>query len=150
MKLLTFFRMPYQAKGMFLLNFCLCGAARASTLCMSYARLSPYFGHHCQLLVASTLISQTQKEKAIFIARSVRLAARYTPWTSNCLTKALVAKFWCVRYDIPYILFIGVTKEKKPLLEREAHAWLTTGPVAVTGGDCLESHHVISSYSNVL
>ncbi len=148
MKLVTFLKMPHRT--LFLLNFFLCGVARTLTLCMPYRRLSAYFGKPCQILVASTLVSSAQQKQAILIGRSIRLAARYTPWHSNCLTKALVARFWCKRYHIPYLLFIGVTKEKKPLLEREAHAWLTTGPIAITGGNCLESHHVISSYSNVL
>lgn len=148
MKALTFWRMPFKEKAIFFINFWLLGIAKLAIQLMSYKRLSGYFGHSCKMLVASTLISQKQIQQALFIRRTILRAARYTPWNSNCLPQALVAKFWCQRYKIPYLFFIGLAKKSDLPLGRDAHAWITAGAVAITGGHCLETHHVICSYSS--
>lgn len=150
MKIQTFWRMPYKEKLRFFINVCLCGIAKVAIQCLSYQRLSVYFGCSCQMLVASTLISKEQIQQVLTIRRAIALAARYTPWNSSCLTQALIAKFWCQRYHIPYLLFIGLAKESHQPLKHKAHAWITAGPIAVTGGHGFETHQVICSYSNVL
>src|SRR3990167_7103791 len=121
MKIVTFYLMPSQEKKMFFINFLLCGLAKVAIQCLPYKRLSGYFGNSCQMLVASTLLSQQQLQHALTIRRAIILAARYTPWKTNCLAQALVAKFWCQRYHIPYLLFIGLAKERKLSLSIEAH-----------------------------
>lgn len=141
--------MPYKEKQMFFINFCLCGIAKLATRCMKYKRISAYFGKSCQNMVASTLISEQQIKQALFIRRNVHLAARYTPWDSSCLTRALVVKFWCQRYKLPYLFYIGLPRVCNQQTTIKAHAWITTGPIVITGGDCFDSHHVICSYSNV-
>lgn len=100
------------------------------------------------MVVASSLISQHQRAQAQLIGRSVRLAARYTPWESSCLTQALVASWWCRRYGVPYWLFIGFAKGRTQPLGREAHAWIMAGPVAITGGYSFSGYQVVLSYSN--
>lgn len=150
MKIATFYRMPRQEKNMFFISFCLCAIAKIAIQCISYKRLSAYFGNSCQMLVASTLLLPQQLQHALTTRRVIALTARYTPWKSNCLTEVLVAKFWCQRYQIPYLLFIGLAKESKRPLGVDAHAWITAGPIAVTGGHALVTHQVICSYSNVL
>ena len=150
MKIQTFWRMPYKEKQLFFMNFCLCGIAKVAIQCLSYKRLSVYFGRSCQMLVASTLISKEQIQQVLTIRRAIALAARYTPWNSSCLIQALIAKFWCQRHHIPYLFFIGLAKKSNQPLRREAHAWITAGPIAVTGGHSLGTHQVICSYSNVL
>lgn len=149
MKIATFYRMPYQEKKMFFINFFLCALAKVAIRCLSYKRLSAYFGYSRQMLVASTLPSKQQLQHALSIRRTIALTSRYTPWVSTCLAQALVAKFWCQRYQIPYFLFIGLAKEKKQSSGVDAHAWITAGPIAITGGYALVTHHVICSYSNV-
>ena len=149
MKVLTFWHMPYKDKKMFFLNICLCGIAKIATRCMTYKRLSAYFGKSCQILIASTLISKEQIEEALYIRRSICLATRYTPWDSSCLTQALVAQFWCRRYQLPYLFFIGLSKQSSPFSGKNAHAWITAGPIAITGGHSLDTHHIICSYTNM-
>ena len=140
--------MPFKTKKMFLISFCVSGIARIAIHCLSYKRLSAYFGNSSQMLVASVLVSNEQIQKALAIQRTIRLVSRHTPWHANCLTQALVAKFWCQRAQIPYLLFIGLAKKRKEPLERDAHAWITVGPVIISGGESLSTHHVICSYSN--
>lgn len=99
--------------------------------------------------VASTLLPQEHVSRALQIKRSIAFAAKYTPWNSSCLTQAMVAKFWCQYYNIPYFLFVGFAKVSDKPMGRDAHAWITAGPIAITGGHGLEDYHVIYSYSNL-
>lgn len=78
---------------------------------------------------------------------TIKLAAKYTPWTSNCLTQAMVARFWGHLLNIPYVLYIGFAKDELKPSGYAAHAWLTAGPIAITGDMSFESFKVISSYT---
>ena len=148
MKISTFWHMPRQQKTHFFFNILLCGIARASINLFSYRLISKWFGQSCRMTVVSSLPDKDQIQRAILIGRSIRLAARYTPWNSSCLTQAMVAKFWCQRYNIPYMFFVGLAKNSSKPLGQDAHAWVTSGPVAITGGHSLVTHHVIMSYSS--
>ena len=146
-KALSFWRMPFKYKALFFINFMLCGLARASINTLPLRRLAPYFGQFIKTTTVSTLVSTKQRRQAFLIGKSVRLAAKYTPWDSSCLTQAMVAKFWCRLYRIPYVFYIGFAKSAEEPSGYKAHAWITAGPVAVTGGNGLADYHVVSSYA---
>ena len=145
-KTAVFLRMSLKKKTMFLANFALCGIARALINLLPLRFLTPYFGKFGKITTVSTLISDKQIQQAWLISKSVILAARFTPWDSSCLTQAMVAKFWCWFYNIPYALYIGVCKSAEDPSRYKAHAWLTAGPVAITGGDSWSEFQVVSSY----
>lgn len=149
MKIKTFYNLPWAEKKMFFTNLGLCGLARIAVLTLSYNTISRYFGKPCHVQISSPLISTKQLENARRIRRTVQLAARYTPWTSNCLVQALAAIYWCQRHQVPYMLFIGLAKDRTKPLGREAHAWIISGPIAITGGQSLVTHHVIGSYTHM-
>ena len=145
-KINTFLQLSFRQKFLFFVNFILCGMTRLLIHCLPFKRLSPYFGQLYDNQLLSTILSQTQLQQATQIKHSIRMAAKYTPWHSNCLTQALVAKFWCQRLNIPYIFYIGIAKDSTKPTGYSAHAWLTTGPIAITGGYSFSSFQVISSY----
>lgn len=146
-KALSFWRLRFKYKVLFIINIVLCGLARAAIHLLPFKYLRHYLGSFQKNVILSTCVSDKQRHQACVIGRSVRLAAKYTPWDSSCLTQAMVAKFWCRRYRISYVLYIGIAKAAPdPKSNRMAHAWLTAGAVAMTGGYGLEHHHVISSY----
>ena len=145
-KSITFWGMQFKYKLLFIINFMLCGIARAAINLFPFPRLSPYLGQFQKTTILSTLVSNQQRQRARLIGNSVRLAAKHTPWDSSCLTQAMVAKFWCRFYRIPYILYIGFTKSAEEPSGYKAHAWITAGPVAITGGNGLADYHVVSSY----
>lgn len=149
MKVLTYAKMPLIEKILFIINWILCGFARACVLLLSYPKLAVFFGENSQMLQASTITSSVQQSKARLIKRSIALSARYTPWESSCLTQAIVALWWCNVLKIPYYLFIGLEKNTKLNEKIIAHAWVTSGPIAITGGYCWGTHHVIACYSNL-
>ena len=141
-----FTQMRFKHQVFFSINFCLCGLARAAIHLFPLKRLSPYFGPFYKTVTISTLVTPQQMRRAAQIGRSVRLAAQYTPWDSSCLTQAMVAKFWCKLFKIPYVLYIGFAKAPDEPSGYKAHAWITAGRVAITGGDGLMDYKVISSY----
>lgn len=146
-KIRHFFHLSRKQKKLFFLNWFFCGVARGVVCVIPFKRLYPYLGQHCQMLNASTLLSPGQIQTAIALGQSIRLAAKYTPWDSSCLTQALVARFWCRWYKIPCFLFIGVPKTRRRPSDSVAHAWVMAGPIAMTGGDNHSTHTVVSSFA---
>ena len=145
-KVYLFWHTPFKLKVLFFMNFCLCGIARACILIFPLKRLSPYFGVLYKNIIFSTILSKKQHHHAMQLRRSIKLAAQYTPWNSNCLTQAMVAKFWCQQLNIPYVLYIGFAKDMDKSNGYAAHAWLTAGPIAITGELSFPHYQVISSY----
>jgi hypothetical protein len=145
-KINIFFNLSNKFKCLFFINFFLCGIARAAIKCLSLKQLSRYFGMPYKNICLSTVISQKELARAITLRRTIKLAAKYTPWHSNCLTQALVAKFWCQWLNIPYALYIGFAKDKAKPEGYAAHAWVTAGPIAITGQYSFSKFQVISSY----
>jgi hypothetical protein len=145
-KIRSFSRLPFKQKIFFFSNFFLCGIARASINLFPLRFLAPYFGQFYKTTTMSTIISNEQINQAKIIGKSVKLAAKYTPWNSSCLTQAMVAKFWCKYYKIPYVFYIGFAKSHIEPSGYKAHAWITAGPLAITGGNGFLEYQVISSY----
>ena len=79
------------------------------------------------------LVTEQQRHRARLISHVVRLAARHTPWRSNCLVQAVVARAMLGMYGVPYALYFGVMRGSNAR-EVKAHAWVAAGNVRVTGG----------------
>jgi hypothetical protein len=143
----SFYALPFKFKCLFFINYFLCGIARFLITSLPLKRLSTHFGRLYKNNKLSSILSYKQQQQAIHLRRSIQLAARYTPWNSNCLTQAMVAKFWCQQLNIPYIFYIGFAKDAEKPNGYAAHAWLTAGPVAITGKyNSFSNFHVISTY----
>ena len=145
-KLSIFWKMSFRYKVFLILNFLLCGLARLAINIIPLPRLSAYFGDFYKTTTISILIPKKQIFQAVRIGKSIRLASKYTPWDSSCLTQAMVAKFWCRLFKISYVFYIGVAKSADEPSGYKAHAWITAGPVAITGGNGLLDYKVVSSY----
>ena len=65
------------------------------------------------------------------ISWAIASATARVPWRSDCLLQAMAASMWLDRIERSYKLNIGV--RKNDLDELEAHAWLTSGDITVTG-----------------
>jgi hypothetical protein len=62
----------------------------------------------------------------------VSLVARHTPWESKCLVQAVTAQIMLKKRNVSSTLYLGVNKDKN--YNMNAHAWLRSGQVIVTGG----------------
>ena len=123
----------------------LLGISRAAILGLSFKRLAPWLGHRDDLAPWVPILDETQEATALEISRTVRLAAHYTPWESNCFPKAITARLLLGLYGIPYALYLGLTKGPDGQ-ELRAHAWLASGRVWVTGGHSFGRFTVVGCF----
>lgn len=83
------------------------------------------------------------------IAWAISAVALRTPWRSKCLEQAIAAKAMLRRRGIASTLYLGVAKPSAgndaPL---EAHAWLRSGAVHVTGGARVDRYAVVASFAD--
>ncbi len=97
------------------------------------------------------LATPEQMQRALTIGRGVRLAATYTPWQSKCLAQAMVASWLLRRYGLPYGLYFGVRKDPASARGMAAHAWVSSGQTAVTGGrGCFNDFSVVYNFVNLV
>lgn len=91
------------------------------------------------------LLTSEQRRRADQVCRSVRLAARYAPWTANCFPQALAASAMLRLYRVPYTLHFGLCHSPGGR-ELKAHAWVSAGPVNVTGGASFQQFTVVGTF----
>ncbi len=123
----------------------LLGISKAIIFKLSFSRLAPYLGQPMGVASWVPLLNAPQQERALQIARAVQLAARYTPWVSNCFPQAVVARLLLGWYAVPYALYFGLMRDTQTL-ELKAHAWVAAGRVAVTGGGSFAQFTVVSVF----
>jgi hypothetical protein len=80
---------------------------------------------------APGLLDHGDREKAARIGATVALAARHTPWRSECYPQALAARVLLAAARLPHVVSFGVRRDGDALV---AHAWVHAGDVTVTGG----------------
>jgi hypothetical protein len=129
--------------------WCLLGVAKALILAVAFNRLSPWFGDSAGIEPMRPLIDPSQVSRAVQIGRVIRMAARYTPWNSNCFPQAIVARMILGLYRIPYAMYLGVMRDPSgPGLQ--AHAWVAAGRIDVTGGASFSRFTVVAMFLSPL
>ena len=78
------------------------------------------------------------------IGRAISQASRHLPLKLLCLQQALAAKQMLDRRNIASTLYLGTRRDQQGRLQ--AHAWLRSGGIEVTGGDGDRLHTVLSRY----
>ena len=109
------------------------GISKLFIVTLSIARLNPILGTPLDLHTKAPHITQLKEATALQIGAAIRLAARYTPWDSNCFPQAILARLILRLYRIPHILYFGLNRHHATH-ELNAHAWVVAGHVSVTGG----------------
>ena len=143
-KVATWRRMPRAEQGWFFVAYPLLGLARLALLLVPFRRLAPWLGQNLQTAVVVPLASRRQITQALCIGRAVRVAAGYTPWKSKCLAQAMTARVLLGLKRLPYALYLGVRKDDEAGLA--AHAWVCTGPAAITGGHSFGQFTVVGTF----
>lgn len=127
----------------------LLGIAKILILAVSFNRLAPWFGDKAGIEPLRPLIDPLQVNRAVLIGRVIRMAARYTPWNSNCFPQAIVARMLLGLYRIPYAMYLGLMRDpSNPGLQ--AHAWVTAGKIDVTGGASFSRFTVVAMFLSPL
>lgn len=138
--------MPVTERGWFFIAFPLLGLARFGILTVPFRWMAPLLGHNHQTSAFIPLASPEQWRQALAIGRGIRTAARYTPWESRCLAQAMVARCLLGLRGLPYGLYFGLCKDSSEAGGMHAHAWVCTGPVAVTGGHSFGQFTVVGAF----
>lgn len=146
-KALSFKRLPYFEQLWFLPVWMLLGLSRFAIIVFAFRRLAPWLGAHIQACVWVPVLGRREEALALHIGRVVRLAARYTPWESNCFPQAVVARLLMGLYGVPYTLFLGLTRDQQ-ISGITAHAWVAAGRVSVVGGNSFDQFTVVGCFAS--
>jgi hypothetical protein len=142
----TFAALPAFAWAWLLPIAGLLGFSKVLVMAIPFRQLAPYLGVSVGIQPWLHLLNAAQQRRAQHIGRTVRLAASYTPWDSNCFTQAVAARCLLGLYGVPYVLFFGLAKDS-PGGHLKAHAWVAAGPVCVTGGAGFGQYSVVGVYA---
>jgi len=82
------------------------------------------------------------------IGWAVRAAAVRTPWRSACLVQALAGAHMLGRRSLPATLYLGAAHDPTNGNKLEAHAWLCSGEVTLTGQRDQERFTVVATFTN--
>ena len=146
-KLRTFWRQPLFIRIWLLPIWLALGVARAAILIVSFRRLSAYLGRALGASPWVPLLSTSQEKRASQVSTLVRMAAKYTPWESNCFTQALVARMVLGWLGIPCTMYFGLARDAGADAGKlRAHAWVAAGRVYVTGGLGHDKFTVVGSF----
>jgi len=143
----SFLKRPRFERVWFAPVWLLLGISRALVLFIPFRHLAGHLGQCCGATAYLPLINLQQQRRARQIAAVVSLAARYTPWISNCFNQAITARWLLGLYGIPSSLFLGVKRDPSSG-ELQAHAWIASGKVRVTGGEGFDQFSVVANFIN--
>lgn len=122
------------------------GVARLAVLVVPFPRLSRRFGRSMGAVALVPLATPSQMRNASFIGRVIRRVAPRTPWESNCLPQAILARILLGVLGIPYALHLGLRSRPGSAGESIAHAWVACGRVFVTGGNGFANYPVVAVF----
>ena len=144
----SFWKFPLLDKMVIPIVFILLGLARIIILAVPFRYYANLLGQYRRTEIFTPVLATPQIEWARRIGRIVRATAKITPWESLCLVQALVASVLLRTMKLPYILHFGLAKniDTEDIEPMKAHAWVTAGCVAVTGGRSLFKFTVVGSY----
>jgi hypothetical protein len=147
-KLLNFLALPGFVQSWVIPLWLFLGISKALIFSISFKRLAPYLGHSVGTKPWTPMVNAVQEVRARQIGQAVRLAARYTPWDSNCFPQAVAARLLLGLYGIPYAFYFGLMRDPDSP-DIKAHAWVTAGKVRVTGGRSFGQFTVVGVFCHL-
>ncbi|UPK72690.1 lasso peptide biosynthesis B2 protein [Chitinophaga filiformis] len=116
--------------------------ARCMLVFMPFRKIAPLLGK--SVTAASTShIRTTRRPKRIKAA--IRRAAACSPWRAKCFEQALAGKIMLSYRRMPGIVFFGINKVGDDL---QAHAWLESEGVIITGGKEADQFTIIARFKS--
>ena len=94
-------------------------------------------------------VDPAARAAALRIGRAIRVAARRTPWESKCLAQALAAALMLRWRRLPFVLTLGVAKTTELKAGIDAHAWLFSGDILLTGAG-YERYSIIAQFTSAM
>jgi hypothetical protein len=123
----------------------LLGLTRLAILVLPFRLVRRALGEHRDPRAGATAapIDDDALVRAARIGATVQLAARHTPWRSECYPQALTARILLGVARVPHVVSFGVRRDAGELV---AHAWVHAGDVPVTGGTA-EAYTEVGAFS---
>lgn len=146
-KAASFRRQPLFVQAWLLPIWVLLGISKALIFTLPFRRLAPWLGHRSAITPWVPLLTPAQEARARLVGQTVRIAARHTPWDSNCLPQAIAARALLGLYAVPYIFCLGLARDPREPASMTAHAWVAAGRVRVTGGLGFDQFTVVGCYA---
>lgn len=104
-------------------------------LAVPFRRLAPWAGEAMGTAATIPVTNPHQQQRARIIGQAIGIAARAAPFRANCYPQAVTAIALCRCARVPTALFFGaIFSSDASDAELEAHAWVVSGPVTITGG----------------
>ncbi|WP_157217184.1 lasso peptide biosynthesis B2 protein [Flavisphingomonas formosensis] len=143
-KLMSLVRLPAFVLAWLLPVWIMMGLAALALRLVPVRRLAPLFGRGIGAVGFVPLLPPARRRRADELRRTIELAARYAPFRSNCFPQALVAQALCRLFRLPFAMHFGVRKARAgeaATAGLAAHAWVVSGPVAISGGNASFLHY---------
>lgn len=137
-------KIQFQEFILFLEAWIFLALSRLLLLLIPFKKLAPLLGKavfESNTKEASVIQLITLNQISIAIARG----CHYSFWRTKCFEQGLSAKMMLRRRGLTGIIYFGVNKNKDTK-NMNAHAWVLSNGIIVTGGKNLEQYTVISSF----
>ena len=135
-------------KGLLVETLVLLALARAAVLTLPFRWVACALGRPDASLLGldASEVDPVGAARIRRIGLMVRRVSENVPWTSKCLDQALAARILLARRGITATVFFGVKNDDRG--ELEAHAWLRSGTLFVTGGSNHAQFTAINAFTN--
>lgn len=131
-------------KVLFFEAFLLCGITRMIIKMIPFSKIKGCMGVYMKESPYEIDVSYYKVIKEV--AWAVNQASKYAPWESKCFVQALTAQNMLKRRKIYSTLYLGVAKKGTENIN--AHAWLRSGQVIITGGYERGDFKEVAKFSN--
>lgn len=137
-----FWQIPLSEKLTFVSAIGVLGLAALLLRIVPFKWIAPLLGRQLGAVGCVPVIDERQEVRARQIQRAVGRASRIVPFRSDCLPQAVGAAILARFFSVPTAFHLGINLGSEQQIE--AHAWIASGRVAVTGGDCFGRFTIIS------
>lgn len=127
-----FVHLGHRDRVRFLAAWSLLALSRLAILLLPFRLVGRALGEHRdpRSEASTAVLDDKTLLRAARIGATVRLAARHTPWRSECFPQALTARILLGLARVPHVVSFGVRRDGDALV---AHAWVHVGGGMVTG-----------------
>jgi hypothetical protein len=116
--------------------------ARCMLIFMPFRKIAPLLG---KSVTASDTVNTKTSLRPERISAAIRRAAAWSPWRAKCFEQALAGKIMLTCRNMSGIVFFGINKVGGDL---QAHAWLESEGVVITGGKEASQFIVIARFKS--
>lgn len=139
----TFFLLNWSTKALLIEAFLFLGWARILII-LPFSRLANKLGTPMEE-TPPKLCSLADRKIAKKIQQAISIMSRYTIWESKCLVRAIAGLKMLERRKIESTIYFGTARDQTGKLE--AHAWLRSGSIYITGAEEMKRFTVVGKFA---